>query len=106
MKTTILGAGFLACASLTLSSATSVFAHGFAGARFFPATLATDDPFVADEWSFPTISWSKDQDNVATTVYSLDFAKRITTDFAVGFSATWLDIHTSGGPALAGFDNL
>src|SRR5881275_649566 len=31
-------------------------AHGFAGKRFFPATLATDDPFVADELSLPTIS--------------------------------------------------
>src|SRR6266542_620014 len=30
--------------------------HGFAGARFFPATLATDDPFVNDELSLPTIS--------------------------------------------------
>src|SRR6476646_5026684 len=31
-------------------------AHGFAGKRFFPATLATDDPFVADELSLPTLS--------------------------------------------------
>jgi hypothetical protein len=23
-------------------------AHGFAGQRFFPATIQTDDPFVAD----------------------------------------------------------
>ena len=30
-------------------------AHGFAGKRFFPATLATEDPFVADELSLPTI---------------------------------------------------
>ena len=27
---------------------------GFAGKRFFPATLVTDDPFVADELSLPT----------------------------------------------------
>ncbi|MBO0696408.1 MAG: hypothetical protein J2P56_09965, partial [Verrucomicrobia bacterium] len=26
-------------------------AHGFAGSRFFPATLSTDDPFVNDELS-------------------------------------------------------
>ncbi len=30
--------------------------HGFAGARFFPATLSTDDPSVNDELSLPTIS--------------------------------------------------
>jgi hypothetical protein len=101
-----LGAGLLACASLTLSSATSVSAHGFAGARFFPATLATDDPFVADEWSFPTIAWSRDADQVATTSYALDFAKRITRDFAVGFSGSYLQLRQPAGPALDGFDNL
>src|SRR5260370_30698169 len=29
-------------------------AHGFAGERFFPDTISTDDPFVADELSLPT----------------------------------------------------
>ena len=29
-------------------------AHGFVGERFFPATILTDDPFVADEMSLPT----------------------------------------------------
>src|SRR5215467_9385058 len=28
------------------------WAHGFAGQRFFPTTLAVDDPFVSDELSF------------------------------------------------------
>ena len=27
------------------------WAHGFAGQRFFPTTLAIDDPFVSDELS-------------------------------------------------------
>src|ERR1022692_1224021 len=34
----------------------TAYAHGFAGKRFFPATLTTDDPFVAYELSLPTIS--------------------------------------------------
>jgi hypothetical protein len=34
----------------------SAFAHGFAGDRFFPATLTTDDPFAASEMSLPTFS--------------------------------------------------
>jgi hypothetical protein len=34
----------------------SAFAHGFAGDRFFPATLTTDDPFAASELSLPTFS--------------------------------------------------
>src|SRR5260370_201145 len=33
----------------------AALAHGLAGKRFFPATLATDDPFVSDELSLPTI---------------------------------------------------
>src|SRR5207237_4059147 len=45
-------------ASLTmmLSAPKTASAHGFAGSRFFPATLSTDDLFVADEFSLPTVS--------------------------------------------------
>src|SRR5262249_47204397 len=39
--------------ALLWAAASGAFAHGFAGKRFFPATLATDDPFVADELSLP-----------------------------------------------------
>ena len=34
----------------------SAFSHGFAGDRFFPATISTDDPFAASELSLPTFS--------------------------------------------------
>src|SRR5437667_11708265 len=34
-------------------------AHGLIGQRFFPATLAIDDPFVADELSLPTVSFMR-----------------------------------------------
>ena len=42
----------------------TISAHGFAGSRFFPATLSTDDPFVADEFSLPTVSSIVTPDNV------------------------------------------
>jgi hypothetical protein len=45
----------LACGT----AADAAFAHGIAGKRFFPATLVTDDPFVADELSLPAISTIK-----------------------------------------------
>ena len=48
-------------------SAAEAFAHCFVGPRFFPATLATDDPCVADEMSLPTVAWSKTGDVPATT---------------------------------------
>jgi len=56
------GKTLFACAlALALSLATfdAAQAHGLIGKRFFPATLATDDPFVADELSLPTISYLK-----------------------------------------------
>jgi hypothetical protein len=39
--------------AFTISLAGSALGHGFAGSRFFPATITIDDPFVADELSLP-----------------------------------------------------
>jgi hypothetical protein len=47
---------------MTLLSFSYASAHCFVGARFFPATLATDDPCVADEMSLPTVAWFKTGD--------------------------------------------
>ena len=49
-------ARFALAAALTALPASSALAHGFAGDRFFPATILTDDPFVADEMSLPTVT--------------------------------------------------
>src|SRR4029079_6701794 len=40
---------YLLAAALVLGAAHGAWAHGLIGQRFFPATLAIDDPFVADE---------------------------------------------------------
>jgi len=98
-----------ALASATVAAPS--FAHGFAGKRFFPATLATDDPFVADELSLPTLSQRKtgaSGDAAATlgTDTSVDFTKRITPNLGLGFGATWLRQHPDGADAVSGFDNL
>ncbi len=51
---------FTALAAMPLATFTASLklcpadAHGFAGERFFPATILTDDPSVADEMSLPT----------------------------------------------------
>jgi hypothetical protein len=92
--------------ALLLFSSDHVLAHGFAGARFFPATLASDDPFVADELSVPTASFFKDGDDVATESYSVDLAKRITRDFGIELGESYFNLRPSGGPAASGFDNL
>lgn len=87
-------------------------AHGFAGARFFPATIATDDPFVADELSLPTISWQKNPGDgpgapaTRETDFSVDMARRITERFGIGVGATWKTLHMPGTSDVGGFDNI
>ena len=87
---------------------TQAFAHCFVGARFFPATLATDDPCVADEMSLPTISWSRTADTPPATEW--DMSARILKTHHRGFwrfdQYTWTQIRGPGGPTMAGFDNL
>src|SRR5262249_6429055 len=92
--------------AVLLFASTEAQGHGFAGARFFPATLASDDPFVADEFSIPTASFFKDSDNVRTEIYSMDLAKRLTRDFGLALGESYVDLHPPGGPSVSGFDNL
>jgi hypothetical protein len=98
----------IVCAACELGVTSRAYGHGFAGARFFPATLSTDDPFVADELSLPTISSIVTPDGGGTrdTELSVDIAKRITPLFAIeiGESLTVLNPHE--GHATNGFGNL
>ena len=72
-----------------------LWAHGFAGKRFFPTTLAVDDPFVSDEGSL-LISYTREPGEGETpatraAVISGEFSKRITQ--AWEFPSAWvLDI--------------
>ena len=98
-------------AALLAGHAGQVSAHGFAGKRFFPATLATDDPFVADELSLPTVSKRKtaasgDQPATMETSTSVDFSKRITSNLGIGVGASYLHLQPDGGDTQKGFDNL
>ena len=73
------GAAALAV-SLVAISQSSASAHCFVGGRFFPATLAIDDPCVADELSLPTVYRFKTGDEPAARQVdvSTEFSKRIT----------------------------
>ncbi len=64
-------------------------AHEIVGNRFFPATLAIDDPGVNDELALPTISLSKtgDDPSFKQLDVSAEFSKRITEDFGCLFRA-------------------
>src|ERR1051326_8204328 len=55
-------------------------AHCFVGARFLPATLAIDDPCVADELSLPTVARfnTGDDPSARQLDISAEYSKRIT----------------------------
>src|SRR5438046_5017805 len=96
------------CAVCELGATTRAYGHGFAGARFFPATLSTDDPFVADELSLPTVSTIRTPDNGRTreTDISVDIAKRITPQFGIEIGETLTALNPREGRAANGFGNL
>src|SRR5476651_104490 len=94
-----------------LAGINAASAHEIVGNRMFPATLAIDDPGVADELSLPTVSLYKtgDDPSVRQVDISEEYSKRITEDFAVSFSPTWSHIYAPGGPntvGASGFQNI
>jgi len=97
----------VACASFAETG--PVCAHGFAGKRFFPATLATDDPFVADELSLPTVAGlpkGTDDPPARETDLSIDVSKRVSENLGVGLGATYKILRPDHGDTQRGFDNL
>lgn len=100
----------LAALSVVAASALSspAFAHCFVGARFLPATLATDDPCVADELSLPTISAFGTGDVPSTSEVDIsgEFSKRITDTIGVSIASTWSHITSPDMPTVHGFQNL
>jgi hypothetical protein len=83
-------------------------AHCFVGPRFFPATLVTDDPCVADEMSLPTVVWSRTGDVPPATEWdiSAELSKRITEDLGISIGDVWSHIRQPGGPTIQGFGDL
>ena len=99
----------LALASITaVTFSPHASAHCFVGARFFPATLATDDPCVADEISMPTVQWSKTADMPPATEWDIsgEISKRITENFGVSIGQTWTQIRQTDGTLTSGFQNF
>ena len=66
--------------------------HGFAGVRFFPATLSTDDPFVNDELSLPTVSTIETPEGRETAI-AVEIAKRITPNLGIELSEEFLALN-------------
>jgi len=100
-----------ALALVLASLAGAAVAHEIAGNRFFPATLAIDDPGVNDELAVPTIAMTKsgDEPPVKELDFSGEYSKRITEAFAISAGPTWTRLFAPGGPTgtgASGFQNL
>jgi hypothetical protein len=95
-----------AVCAITAACAVSqpAMAHAVVGARFFPATLATDDPAVADELSLPTIASFKTGDDARELDISGEYSKRLTRRLGVSLGETWTRLGDGGHDQ--GFQNL
>jgi hypothetical protein len=85
-------------------------AHGLVGKRFFPATLTIDDPFVADELSFPTVLHIKQRGSeegppARVTDLSAELSKRLSPDLGVSLGSTFRILDPTEGKSVTGFDN-
>jgi hypothetical protein len=97
--------------ALVLAPTGQAAAHCFVGARFFPATLVTDDPCVADEMSLPTVQFSSANPSGRENDVGVDFAKRITENFGITVGTTWTFVRPPAndatlGTSASGFQNL
>ncbi len=85
-------------------------AHGFAGKRFFPATLTIDDSFINPELDFLYAKRKvpgDDGGSVNMSGLSVEFAQPLTHNFQLGIGANYLHLNPGGaGPVQNGFDNV
>jgi hypothetical protein len=109
------GRGLLAVSGAVFAvvgvGAANAHAHGFVGDRFFPPTIATDDPFATDELLLPSVQYSKSPAGagspaIGTTDVGFEFDKEIFPKFALGISGDWLNQKPDGEPSSSGFDNF
>jgi hypothetical protein len=101
----------LGALGIVLAATATARAHGMVGQRFFPATLAIDDPFVADELSLPTASVTTrqrtaEQPRTVETDFSAELSKRLSPDLGLSLGATLILDAPRNGPTIAGFDNM
>jgi len=94
-----------------LTGATGAGAHGMIGQRFFPATLAIDDPFVADELSLPTVSFmqfgrSEDGPAFRQTSISGEFSKRLSPNLGFSLAGDLTILDPDHGKTQSGFENM
>jgi hypothetical protein len=79
-------------------------AHGVAGRRFFPATLAIEDPFVADELALPSFSRIKGPEGTETSI-GAEFEKSITPSLGLSVGGEYVILEPPEEGSARGFAN-
>src|SRR5215471_3242514 len=86
------------------------WAHGFAGQRFFPTTLAIDDPFVSDELSFLVRHIKEpgqgEEPATVSTEIAAEYTKRLTPRLGLSLGGTFRHLAPDEGDTDNGFGNL
>lgn len=100
----------LLCAAMALAPLQS-HAHGIAGDRVFPATIATDDPAAESEASLPTVGWQNNaRDANGNTPSETDVGGEldvlVAPNFAIGIAPQWTSQTAKGIAGSYGFDDL
>ena len=99
--------GLAAAAVAALLPGAEAMAHGFAGDRFFPATILTDDPFVADEMSLPTVTLNPTQsDGSREFDVGTDLSMLITPKWDFTLSNDWAHTRIPGMSTQTGLTGL
>src|SRR5262249_265201 len=93
---------------LCLSLPALASAHGFAGQRFFPTTLAIDDPFVSDElfFLFRHIKDPGEESPTVSTEIAAEYTKRLTPRLGLSLGGTFRHLDPDEGSTENGFGNL
>ena len=98
--------GLAALGAIIGLAADPAWAHGIAGRRFFPATLAIEDPFVADELALPSFSYIKGPEGKETSIGG-EFQKSITPNLGISIGGEYaiLDPADPEAESTSGFAN-
>ena len=93
---------FLAVAfALALVAPCAAIGHGVVGARFFPATIASDDPFAADELALPTLALGNHQTDV-----EFEYSKTIFSHFSLSFGGGYSSVSVPDSADISGWNNI
>jgi len=101
----------MAAAALCGAITPRATAHGFVGDRFFPPTIATDDPFAVDELSLPTVQLFHNPPSpggLATREIDIggEFDKEILPGWDFEFSDVFTSLQPKGGTSTNGWQNF